>query len=284
MVALIDGDFLAALPQDDRTADFTRLAPVSIAFRPDQMLVIADAGSQRVYGLPLDPGVPRYVYTAGFSLSDPRFLRTDAIGNVYAIDGARRKVQILDPQFRLSGEIIPPFEALGLVQGRLSGIAFNSLGELYLSDPTNARIYRYDAAGRFLSSFTGGEEVSWGQLLQPEGIASAGGGNELYVCDAGTRQIVVLDPSGMPLRLFGGTDLGEPWAVAVNSGGQAFVADRGRKTVSVFDDQGRLIDRIDGPPGGQSSWEGPTDVVIHDSSLVVADPPSGRVVIMKTAR
>lgn len=281
VVALIDGDFLAALPQDDQSADFTRFAPASVAFRPDQMLVIADAGSERIYGLPLDPGVARTVYTVGLTVREPQSIRTDPVGNVYAAAGARRTIEVIDSRFRPAGEIIPPYEALGLVQGRMSGIAFGPMGDLYLSDPTNGLIYRYDASGRFLSAFSGGEEVGWGQLLQPEGIACGSGGNELYVCDAGKRQISVFDPSGMPLRVFGGTDLEEPWAIAVNSHGQVFVADRKGMAICVFNDQGRLIGRIDGPPVGDPRWDGPTDVVIRDSSLIVADPPSGRVVIMK---
>jgi DNA-binding beta-propeller fold protein YncE len=283
VVASIDGEFLAALPQDDQSAEYSRFSPVSIAFRPDQMLVIADGGSERILGLPLDPGLPRHVYVGGFSLRDPHALRTDPVGNIYAADGGQRVVEVVDARFRLAGEVVPPYDALGLVQGRISGIAFNPLGELYLSDPTNGRIYRYDASGRYLSSFTGGEEVGWGQLLQPEGLACANGGAELYVCDAGKRQIAVFDPSGMPLRVFGGTDLAEPWAIAVDINGQSYVADRKGQTICIFDEQGRLIDKIEGPRVGNTRWLGPTDVVIRDSSLVVADPPSGRVVIMKVA-
>jgi DNA-binding beta-propeller fold protein YncE len=281
VVALIDGDFLAALPHDDPASDFSRFAPSSIAFRPDQMLLIADAGSERVYGLPLDPGQSRTVYTAEFAVRDPQALRADVVGNIYAADGGQRVVEVADTRFRLVGEIVPPYDALGLVQGTVSGIAFGPLGELYLSDPTNGRIYRYDAAGRYISSFTGGEDAGWGQLLQPEGLATANGGTELYVCDAGKRQIAVFDPTGMPLRLFGGTDLEEPWAIAVGTNGQCYVADRKGKTICVFSEQGRLIEKLDGPPIGDARWLGPTDVVIRDSALVVADPPSGRVVIMK---
>lgn len=281
VIAVIDGDFLAALPQDDQSADFSGFAPVSVAFRPDQVLVIADRGAERAYGLPLDPGLPRIVYTAGVVLTDPQSLRTDPVGNLYAADGGQRKVEVIDARFRAAGEIVPPYDALGLVQGRVSGISFSPTGELYLSDPTNARIYRFDPSGRYSASFDGGEQVGWGQLLQPEGIASARGGNELYVCDPGKRQIAVFDQSGMPLRVFGGTDLEEPWAIAVNATGQSFVADRKGQAICVFDAQGRLVERFDGPPVGNSRWLGPTDVVIHDSSLVVADPPSGRVVIMK---
>ena len=278
---MIDADFLSALPQDDPSSDYSRFSPVSIAFRPDQMLVMADAGSERVYGLPLDPGQSRSVYTAEFALRDPQSLRADLVGNIYAADGGQRLVEVADTRFRLVGEIIPPFDALGLVQGRVSGIAFGPLGELYLSDPTNGRIYRYDASGRYIASFTGGEEVGWGQLLQPEGIATANGGTEIYVCDAGKRQITVFDPTGMPLRVFGGTDLDEPWAIAVDYNGLSYVADRKGKAICVFSEQGRLIDKIEGPPVGDVRWHGPTDVVIRDSALVVADPPSGRVVIMK---
>lgn len=282
VVALIDGDFLSALPQDDPSAEFSRFTPVSISFRPDQMLVIADGGGERVYGLPLDPGQQRRVYTAGFSLRDPQFLRTDQVGNIYAADGIQRVIEVVDPRFRLVGELVPPYDGLGLVQGRVSGIAFAPLGDLYLSDPTNGRIYRYDASGRYISSFTGGEEVGWGQLLQPEGITTANGGAEIYVCDAGKRQIAVFDPSGMPLRVFGGTDLQEPWAIAVGADGQCYVADRKGKAICVFSEQGRLIDVVDGPPVGDSRWQGPTDIIIRDSAIVVADPPAGRIVIMRS--
>lgn len=281
VVALIDGDFLLALPHDDPASDFSRFAPTSIAFRPDQMLLIADAGSERVYGLPLDPGQERTVYTAEFALRDPQALRTDLVGNIYAADGGQRIVEVADSRFRLVGEVIPPYDALGLVQGSVAGIAFGPLGDLYLSDPTNGRIYRYDASGRFISSFTGGEDAGWGQLLQPQGMTMANGGSELYVCDAGKRQIAIFDPTGMPLRLFGGTDLEEPWAIAVGPNGQSYVADRKGQTICVFNEQGRLLEKIDGPPIGNARWLGPTDVVIRDSALVVVDPPSGRVIIMK---
>lgn len=281
VVALIDSDFLSQLPQADGTGDYSRFAPAAVAFRPDQMLMIADAGSERVYGLPLDPGQPRMVYTAEFALRDPQSLRADLVGNIYAADGGQRLIEVADTRFRLVGEIIPPYDALGLVQGRVSGIAFGALGELYLADPTNGRIYRYDAAGRYISSFTGGEDAGWGQLLQPEGMTTANGGNELYVCDAGKRQIVVFDPTGMPLRVYGGTDIEEPWAIAVGQDGISYVADRKGRSICVFSDQGRLLEKLDGPPVGAARWLGPTDVVIRDSALVVADPPSGRVVIMK---
>lgn len=280
-MAVIDGDFLAALPQEDPAADFSRFAPVAAAIRPDQMLVIADGGSQRIWGLPLDPGVPRRVHQVAGPLREPQTLRVDAIGNIYAADGMSRAIELFDNRLRAVGQIIPPYSSLGLVQGRISGIAFGLLGELFLSDPTNGRIYRYDASGRFLASFTGGEEAGWGELLQPEGLAVSHDGTELFVCDAGKRQIAVFDPAGLPLRVFGGTDLQEPVAIALNRRGQAFVVDRRAGALLVFSEQGRLLDTIDGPPTGDARWHGPTDVVLQDSSIVVADPSAGRIIIMR---
>ncbi len=281
---MINGDFLAALPQDDASSLYTLFSPVSVAFRPDQMLLIADGSSDRVYGLPLDPGVPRRVYTAGFAVRDPQFIRADQMGNFYAADGIQRTVNVADTRLRLAGEIVPPYDALGLVQGRISGIAFSPLGELFLSDPTNGRIYRYDASGRFVSSFTGGEVVGWGELLQPEGLAVDNSGSELYVCDAGKRQVAVFDPTGMPLRVFGGTDLSEPWAIAFGDNGQSYVADRKGRASCVFGEQGRHIGKIEGPPTGSQQWHGPTDVIVRDSSLIVADPPAGQIVIMRAVK
>ncbi len=85
----------------------------------------------------------------------------------------------------------------------------------------------------------------------------------------------------MPLRVYGGTDLEEPWAIAVGHDGKSYVADRKGRAICIFSDQGRLLEKLDGPPVGSARWLGPTDVVIRDSAIVVADPPSGRVVIMK---
>ncbi|HWO56057.1 MAG TPA: NHL repeat-containing protein [bacterium] len=280
-MAVIDGDFLAALPQEDPAADFSRFAPVSVALRPDQLLLIADGGSQRIWGLPLDPGTPRQVRQLTGVLRDPQCLRIDAVGNIFAADGISRAIELYDSRLRPIGEIMPPYDGLGLVRGRVAGIAFGLLGELFLSDPTNGRIYRYDASGRFLAAFSGGEEVGWGELLQPMGMAVSHDGTELYVCDPGKRQVMVFDPAGTPLRAFGGTDLQEPVAVAVNRRGQVFVADRKAAALLVFSDQGRLLDTIDGPPTGDARWQGPTDVILQDSSIVVADPPAGRVIIMR---
>jgi sugar lactone lactonase YvrE len=276
---LIDAAFVSSLPSEDRNQLFNALSPVSACWRSDDALIISDAVSGTILSVPFGAGAARQIETASIHLGDPGAVRSDALGNVYAADGATRSVQVVDVRFRSRGEIIPPYDALGLVPGRVSGLAFGSTGEFYACDPINGRVYRFDAAGHFVDSFNGGEQLGWGQLLQPQGLACSADGTEIYVCDPAKRQITVFDQTGTPLRAFGATELREPWAVALNRRGQAFVADRAGRSICVFDPQGRLVDRIGRPTGGD--WDAPSDVLLRDSSLCVADPGAGQVIIMR---
>jgi DNA-binding beta-propeller fold protein YncE len=279
LVALIDAAFVASLPTENGQQAFDELSPVSACLRPDDALIVSDAASGQIIAIPLASGAPHQVETATIHLDQPGIVRSDALGNVYAADGTTRQVEVIDARFRARGEILPPYEALGLAPGRISGMAFGPSGQFYACDPINGRVYRFDASGHFVDSFTGGEQVGWGQLSQPQGMACTADGTELYVCDPAKRQITVFDPTGTPLRAFGATDLKEPWAVALNRRGQVFVADRAGKAVCVFDSQGRLLDRIVRPTGGD--WEAPSDILLRDSSLCVTDPGAGQVIIMR---
>jgi len=257
------------------------IEPVSFAFAPAGTVVVADQKAGRLWTVPSPGGVtpPRAAPVVGTTtLREPGFVRVDQIGNVYISGVETGAITVCDPRLRLVGTVEPPFAALGLVVGRLTGIAFGPQGEFYLADQTNALIYRYDAAGAFVAAFGSGDDAAWGRLVRPTGLACASDGGAVYVCDPGTRRVVVFDPGGVPLRVFGGTDLVEPRAIAVDARGQCFVADEGAKAVVVFSAEGRLVRTIADLPPLIGRWERPTDVAVVDSTLWIADAAAGRIV------
>jgi DNA-binding beta-propeller fold protein YncE len=208
--------------------------------------------------------------------SSPRFVRVDLTGNVYVSDGDNPWVSVYDSRLRSVSDLSPPYSALALPHGSISGLAMDAFGEFYMADRLNGKVYRFDAGGRFVSDFDGGD-APWARLGRPQGIACGPIDGAVYVCDPGQRRVVVFDNSGVALRSFGENELREPEAVAVNRHGQCLVADSELRAILVFSRQGRYVGRIDGQRIGFADFGGPTDVAVGDSTLYVADPSNGRV-------
>ncbi|MBI5868737.1 MAG: NHL repeat-containing protein [candidate division Zixibacteria bacterium] len=269
-------------PHTGETESFLA-SPVSIApagASRSGSLIIADRQSGRVIQIGDNGAVIRDAVVTGNghvnSSRTPRVIRLDFGGSLYIADGVTGRVQTYDTQWRHGADITPPYAALGIVEGSITGLALGAFGETYLVDGSNARLYRFDASGRFLSSF-GGEEYGWARLSRPAGAACGANDGSVYVCDPGLSRVVVFDNAGIPQRSFGEGDLAEPVAVALDGHGLAYIADRKSKMVFIYDSSGRLVGRIDSASVPAAVLQGPTDVAVADSMLYVADPPSGRV-------
>ncbi len=258
-------------------------SPVSIApagaSRPGS-LIIADRQSGRVVQVADNGAVIRDAVVTGNgpvnSARAPRMIRLDFGGSLFIADGVTGRVQTYDTQWRHGADITPPYAAIGVVEGSITGLALGAFGETYLVDGSNARLYRFDASGRFLSSFRG-EEYGWARLSRPAGAACAANDGSVFVCDPGLSRVVVFDNAGIPQRSFGEGDLAEPAAVALDGHGLAYIADTKSKMIFIYDSTGRLVGRIDSATLPDAMLQGPTDVAIADSVLYIADPPSGRV-------
>ena len=266
-------------------------APVSIALPvalQSGSLVVADRQTGRILQLN-DAGTLANdaVVSGGGGLAasrPPRFVRLDLGDNLYICDGDAGHAVIYDSRLRPAGDLTPPYDALGVAGGTITGLALGAFGEIYLVDGINGRVYRFDASGRFLAGFKG-DESGWARLSRPAGAACAEADGSVYVCDPGQSRVVVFDNSGAPRRSFGESELSEPVAVALDRRGQAYVADTKARAILVFDTSGGLIGRIDGGNLGVAPLGGPTDVAVADSLLYVADPPTGRVlkILMRNA-
>jgi tripartite motif-containing protein 71 len=130
----------------------------------------------------------------------------------------------------------------------VGGIATRS-GHVWVSDPSNSRVQRFSASGRFESKFgrlgfdhgdPGRVEAKNGFIL-PEGVAVDSGGR-VYVVDNRNDRVMKLTSSGHFLKRIGrrgslpGT-LISPWGIAVK-GSTVYVVDQGNYRIARFSTSG----------------------------------------------
>ena len=261
-------------------------APVALAVAPNGDLVIADRQSGQIFKTDASGNLlasAAYFDPRGLSSTRaPRFVRIDYTGNVCVSDAVNPRITIYDSRLRPVSSLAPPYDALNLPEGSISGLAFGSYGEFYMADQLNGRIYRFDASGRFIADFQS-EGGSLTQLSRPQGLACADLDGAIYVCESGNSQIIVFDNLGAPIRTFGGSELREPVAVALDRQGRCFVADAAGDAVVVFNREGQFLDRIDAGRIGFADFAAPSDVCISDSTLYIADPSHGRILHIRFA-
>ncbi|MBD3298478.1 MAG: hypothetical protein GF341_07485 [candidate division Zixibacteria bacterium] len=289
VIDVIDGEAMrASFEGEGKLGDVSGpIRPVSIAPTRANGLLIADMetrgilridGTNTVMASSVGPYVSRFN-----TRTAPRFVRTDLAGNVYAVDGTNEEIYVYDQDLVAITNITPPYRALGLPQGQLTGLAFGGYGEMYVADRLNSRVYRFDASGVQIGDF-GSEEAPWARLNRPAGIACDDYDGSVYVCDLGERRIVAYDNTGALLRTFGQADLREPVAVAIDRSGHVFVADYSRRAILVYSREGEYLGLIDGPRLGFSEFGSPTDVAIRHGILHIADLDNQRIIKVRYAR
>ena len=146
-----------------------------------------------------------------------------------------------------SPTFLSTFGTEGTADGQFNsprGIAFDSSGNIYVSESNNDRIQKFDSTGNFLSKF-GTEGSADGQFDSPKGIALDTTGN-IYVADDNNERIQIFDSSGTLLTQFGteGTADGQfddPVDVALDTTGNIYVLDSGNSSVQIFDSSGAFL-------------------------------------------
>jgi uncharacterized protein (TIGR03437 family) len=183
------------------------------------------------------------------SVNQPEGVAADAAGNVYIADTLDHVVRKVTPDGVIttlagtggagnSGDG-GPAKLARLNQPR--SVAVDASGNVYVADSGNNQVRRIDAQGLITTVDTRNS------LSDPRGVAVDRAGN-LYIADTGNRVVRRMSP-GAPLTTIAGTgtccysgdgglasdaQLNQPWGVAVDAGGNVYVADPGNNSVRML--------------------------------------------------
>jgi len=203
----------------------------------------------------------------------------DKLGRIFVLDGiSTQRFQIFDSIGNYIGLWTP--QSIN-PKPIYSGIAFDSLNNVYLSDGGNDRVFKFDPNGGLLKQW-GGHGSGNGQFDTPQEIAI----NEsdiIYILDVNNDRVQKFDSNGNFLAVIGsrGTGAGQfqlPSALAADSMGNIFVTDWIFNSVQKFDQIGNLVTSWGGAGGGDGQFNGPVGIVVDKMGYVyVSDSGNCRI-------
>ncbi len=222
--------------------------PVGICVR-DNSVYVTDYWNHRVQKFGLD-GIYHAEWgrqgTANGQFERPEGIAADSDGNLYVSDSYNYRVQKFSPD----GDFLRKWGEAGGEDGMFgpsdrtekgpSGIAVAPDGFVYVADPANHRVQKFDQSGKFVTSLSGIVETEWSFPFRfPQGLAFDDAGN-LYVSNSWIHQIWKFSSEGDYLETIGGfgSDMGllnTPCGLCVTGDGASIcVAEEENHRVQVF--------------------------------------------------
>jgi DNA-binding beta-propeller fold protein YncE len=212
----------------------------------------------------------RVVLVTGQALNEPFGVAFDAAGNTYVVEMAGHRVTVLDAAGRQSvlagtGEKGYAGDGGPAEKARFNGphhLLLGPDGALYVADTWNYAVRRIDLATRAISTVAGTGAKGFSGDGGPAREAQFGGvfsiafhGGRLYVCDLDNRRVRAVDlGTGMVTTVAGNGEKGvprdgedartqplvDPRAIAFDSKGQLYIAERGGHALRMVDTAGRI--------------------------------------------
>jgi DNA-binding beta-propeller fold protein YncE len=267
--------------------------PRALASDPAGDTYVADTANDRVevFGT-----TGNYLRTLGASargdgaLTAPAGLAIDPSGRLLASDTVGNRVEL----FTATGAWAGQWSLAGGFRSGLNepaGIAVDPRGSVYIADRGNQRLVRLWGDGTFLSELGGPADLGGAQLSGAGSVAVAGGPDLTYVADTAHNRVLVYAPGGSLLARWGagggdgspGSAPGEfnhPAAVAVDGGGNAYVADTGNERILRLSPGGSVLAEWGSRGMGDGRFRGPTGVAVDAAGNVyVVDSENNRVEI-----
>jgi DNA-binding beta-propeller fold protein YncE len=161
----------------------------------------------------------------------------DRDGRIAIADAANHQVLLTGPFLELE-TVVGEYGSFESQLQEPRGICFGVEGVLYVSDRGNRRVQAFDRTG-FLLAATASVDDSDPPFVAPSGMATDRYGN-VYVCDTGSSEIIVLTPDLVELARVGGPGLRDgnlerPVDCAIGPDGHLFVVDVGREALVVYE-------------------------------------------------
>ena len=230
--------------------------------------------------------------SASPAFNSPAGLAVDAAGNLYVADSANNQIRKITPGGTVT--VLAGTGAVGSADGAANvatfnspeGVAVDSSGNVFVADTDNNEIREIHASSGQVTTVVGAAAG----LYNPYGIAVDAAGT-LYVADTGNNEIRKVSTNGTVTTLAGSTAAGSadgagalasfthPFAVAVNSAGDVYVADFGNNEIREITPAGVVTTTAGSPTAGsadgfgtQASFFSPSGIAVDAAGNVyVAD-------------
>jgi trimeric autotransporter adhesin len=248
---------------------------------------------------------------------DPQGIAVDSKGNLYISDALHHRIRKVTPAGIIStmaGNGTEGFSGDGGVatEAQLDdpfGVAFDSTGNLYISDARNNRIRKVTPAG-IISTVAGngnygysgdGSSAIAAELCEPDGLAVDSAGN-LYIADTRNDRIrkvttvgIISTVAGNGTQGFSGdgglataAQLNNPSSIAVDSAGNFYISDTGNNRIRKVTPAGIISTVVgngnygcysgDGGPAIAARLCGPNGVAVDSAgNLYIADQGNNRI-------
>ena len=170
-----------------------------------------------------------------------------------------------------------------------AGIAVDARGSVYVADPGNTRLAHLWGDGTFLGEVGGPADLGGAQLSGAGSVAVANGPDETYVADTAHNRVLVYGPEGALRSKWGanggngatGRGSGEfdhPAAVAVDGGGNAYVADTNNNRIVKLSPNGVVLTEWGSRGTADGRFHSPSGVAVDaGGNVYVVDSENNRI-------
>jgi DNA-binding beta-propeller fold protein YncE len=243
---------------------------------------VADTGKD-IVGVFADNGVSLFAFGSEELLRQPQRLAVSPSGELFVVEGKRDRIRRFSYRGEYRGDV--PLEKFR-EEPSIGAIAFDSSGNLYVSENNSGQIFVYNSSGRLRYQF-GGRGIGDGQFLSVTAIAIGQDDGAIYVADQQGIPVQSFDNQGNYLTGWGRHDMGRenfalPSGIAVNSKGYVIVSDELRHDVKTYDRSGHVIQLFGGQGPGLGAFSFPTNISVDaEDRLYVAERGNKRVQIFE---
>jgi subtilisin family serine protease len=161
------------------------------------------------------------------------------------------------------------------------GLAVDPSGNVWVADPVNNRIQKFNSKGEYVSQF-GTPGTGNGQLTNPTDVAVTAGG-DLWVADYWNERLQKFNSKGEYLAKFGSSGTGNgqftgPLALDIAPSGHIWVTDNSNDRVQKFGASGEFLLKVGTEGSGNGQFKTPYGIGVDaEGNVWVADCENNRV-------